>query len=117
MTLPVASIPSSVTVTNNTQQVIFLGPGAKLAAGQVAKVINLAALSADVKAGPGLLAGASPREQTWQAIVELARARTGGAPVTIVATTPDILPLDASAYTPGGAKTTDSFVHDGLANH
>ena len=113
MPLPVSSIPTSVVVTNNTTQELLLGYGLRVKASEENKAIDLSKLSADVKVGPGFaLAGASPREMTWQAIVELSRTNV----LTIESTVPDILPLTAAAYVKGGDKAVDTFVHDGLAN-
>jgi hypothetical protein len=96
MSLPVETIPTSVVVTNLTTQDLKVGFGVVIPASASNLTIDLSKLrgaSTDVR-------GDSPKERTWQGLVEMSRttAARATALITLVSTTPNILPLTTGAY-------------------
>jgi len=109
------SIPTSVTLTNNTTQRLNLG-GLILEPSQSGKVVDTTKYSGATDA----LHGDSPRARVWNAIVLAARttATRASAPVTIVATTPSLTPANVPDYVgfPGTQQTrpVDSALRNAL---
>lgn len=111
MTLPVETIPTSVTLTNNTTSVIRAPGGIVIPASAVGYVIDLSKLSTGSDGGVPGIRGDSRRERAWNGLVDAHRTpaittvdgvsfpagRATGL-ITITATTPNILPLAAAAY-------------------
>ena len=96
MSFPVETIPTSVVVTNLTTQDLKVGFGVVIPASAANLTIDLSKLrgaSSDVR-------GDTPRERTWQGLAEMARvtAARGTALITLVSTTPNVLPLTTPAY-------------------
>ena len=91
-----SQLPSTITVTNNdAANPVDLAGFYSIPAGATNLVIDLTLFSA-----APLLGKFNIRRQVWQALVETARITTPrGTPVlTIVSTSPNVLPLTATAY-------------------